>query len=206
MNLAAVAGLSSRSIGGVWYRAIDPQHLPEALSYSHIRRFASRYYEGPTAAIPFDIVYLAENPLVALFEVEALFGSPLTAGGVTANPARSWVIINAQVQLTKVADLTDVSAAHSPLSTTAQELTGDWRGYRQRGATTSVSTPVGCAPTQELGAALDASALFEGFLTLSAKMPWQMVLGVFPGRIGAGNFVRYGYVDFSGTMQTVQLP
>jgi hypothetical protein len=132
MNLAALAGLPSRSIEGVWYRAIDPQHLPAALSYSHTRRFASRYYEGPTAKTLFDIVYLAENPLVALFEVEALFGSPLTAGGVTANPARSWVIINAQVRLTKVADLTDVSASHSPLSTTAQELTGDWKGYRQR--------------------------------------------------------------------------
>ena len=91
MNLAAVAGLGARSIAGVWYRAVDPKYLAAALGYSHARRSASRYYEGPTAALPFDIVYWAENPLVALFEVEALFGSPLTQGGLTANPARSWL-------------------------------------------------------------------------------------------------------------------
>jgi hypothetical protein len=84
----------------------------------------------------------------------------------------------------KVADLTAVSAAHSPLSTTA----------------------TGPAPTQELGAALYRSGLFEGFLAISAKMPWRMVLGVFPGRVGAGNFVRYSYVDSAGATQTLQFP
>jgi hypothetical protein len=183
MNLAAAAGLPTCSIKAVWYRAVDPRYLPTALHYSHTRLFASRYYEGPTAAVPFEIVYLAENPLVALFEVEALFGSPLIPGGLIANPARSWLTINAQVQLTKVADLTDVSGSQMPLSTTAQELTGDWKGYRQRSASTSVSVPVGAAPTHELGAALYSSGLFEGFITISAKMPYQMVLGVFPARV-----------------------
>jgi hypothetical protein len=79
MNLAAVAGLPARSIAGVRYRAVDPKYLSTALGYSHTSRFASRYYEGPTAAAPVEIVYLAENPLVALFEVGALFGSPLTS-------------------------------------------------------------------------------------------------------------------------------
>ena len=77
MNLAAVAGLPFRPIAAVWYRAVEPRHLPTALSYSHTRRYPSRYYEGPSSAAPFDTVYLAENPLVASFEVEALFGSPL---------------------------------------------------------------------------------------------------------------------------------
>ena len=88
MNLAAVAGLSYRSVTAVWYRAVDPRYLPTALAYSHTRLFASRYYEGPHSTLPFDIIYLAENPLVALFEVEALFGSPLTPGGLVANPSR----------------------------------------------------------------------------------------------------------------------
>jgi RES domain-containing protein len=206
MNLAAVAGLPSRPIVGVWYRAIDPQHLRAALGYSHTRRFPSRYYEGQNAAATFDIVYLAENPMVAQFEVGALFGSPLTAGGVMANPARSWLTINAQVQLTKVVDLTDVPGAHVPLATSAQELTGDWKGYRDRNASASVSAPVGSAPTQDLGAALHASGLFEGFLAISAKLPWQMVLGVFPGRVGVGSFVRYSYLDPTGNTQTFQIP
>ena len=206
MNLAVVAGLRSRSVAGILYRAVDPKYLATALGYSHAHLSASRYYEGPAAAVPFDTVYLAENPLVALFEVEALFGSPLTPGGLTANPARSWLTINAQVQLTRVADLTDVTGSHSPLSTTAQELTGDWKGYRQRNAGTSVAAPVGAARTQALGAALEANGLFEGFLAISAKMPWQMVLGVFPGRVSAGNFVRYSYQDSAGVTQTIQIP
>jgi hypothetical protein len=206
MNLAAVAGLPSRPIVGVWYRAVDPQYLRAALGYSHTRWSPSRYCEGQAAAAPFDIVYLAENPMVAQFEVGALFGSPLIAGGVTANPARSWLTINAQVQLTRVADLTDVPGAHLPLSTSAQELTGDWKGYRDRNVGASVSAPIGSAPTQELGAALHASGLFEGFLAVSAKLPWQMVLGVFPGRVGVGNFVRYGYLDPAGSAQTFQIP
>jgi hypothetical protein len=206
MNVATVNGLPRRSIAAVWYRAVDPRYLPAALAYSHTRLFASRYYEGPTAAVPFEIVYLAENPLVALFEVEALFGSPLIPGGLIANPARSWLTMNAQVQLTTVADLTDVPGAQITLATTAQELTGDWKGYRQRSASTSVSAPVGAAPTHDLGAALHASGLFEGFLTISAKMPYQMVLGVFPGRIAKGNYVRYSYVDPAGRTQTLQIP
>jgi hypothetical protein len=149
---------------------------------------------------------LAENHEVALFEVGALNGSPLIPGGVVANPARSWLMINAQVQLTRVADLTAVPGSHSPLSTSAQELTGDWRGYGQRSANTSVSAPVGAAPTQELGAALHASESFEGFLAVSAKLPYQMVLGVFPGRVAKGNFVRYSFVDSAGQTESLQIP
>jgi RES domain-containing protein len=206
MNLAAVAGLASRSITAVWYRAVDPRYLPTALNYSHTRLFASRYYEGRSAATPFDIVYLAENPLVALFEAEALFGSPLIPGGLIANPARSWLTINADLQITRVADLTNVSDSQMPLLTSAQELTGDWKGYRQRSASTGVSTPVGVAPTQELGATLHSSGLFEGFLTISAKMPYQRVLGLFPERLTKGSFVRYTYVDSAGRTQTLHIP
>jgi hypothetical protein len=205
MNLPAVAGLPSRSIAAVWYRAVDPQYLSAALNFSHTRLSPSRYYDPGTAANPFDILYLAENPLVALLEVEALFGSPAIPGGVTANPARSWLIINAHVQLTKVADLTDVSCAQTPLSTTAQELTGDWKGYRQRSAGGSVPLPVGAAPTQELGEALYAHG-FEAFLTISARMPYQTILAVFPNRVAQGNYLRYNYVDLAGHTQTLHIP
>lgn len=206
MNLGAVNGLPTRPVAAVWYRAVDPKYLPTALNYSHTRLFASRYYERPQSSQQFDLVYLAENQLVALLEVEGLFGSPAIPGGLVPNPSRSWLTINAQVQLSAVADLTDVSGSHVPLSTTAQELTGDWKGYTQRNATTGVSTPVGTAPTQELGAALFHSGVFEGFVTISAKMPYQRVLGVFPGRVSRGNYVRYTYVDPAGRMQVQQIP
>jgi hypothetical protein len=198
MNLSAVAALPSRPIASVWYRAVRPQHLPDSLNYSHTRLFASRYYEGPTSPILFDTLYLAENPLVAQFEVGALFGSPLVRGRLIPNPADSWLIVNAEVQLTKVADLTDARGSHAPLLTTAQELTGDWEQYSPR---TGV-----IAPTQQLGAALYTSGLVEGFLTISAKLPYQKVLGVFPERITKGNFVRYRYQDSAGQTQILQIP
>jgi hypothetical protein len=138
--------------------------------------------------VPFDVLYLAENPVLALFEVEAMYGSPTVPGGAIPNPACSFVIINAHVQLSRVADLTDVAGSHAPLSTTAQELTGDWRGYHQRSAGTSVPAPLGATPTQDLGAALYATGIFEGFLAISAKLPYQMVLGVFPAHVAPGNF------------------
>jgi hypothetical protein len=206
MNLSAVGGLPCRPITAVWYRAVEPQHLPEVLGYSHARRFASRFFEGPHAATPFDILYLAENPLVALFEVGALYGSLLIPGNVVANPAQSWLTINTHVQLTRVADLTDVSGSQIPLSTTAQELTGDWLGYQLRSTSTSVSAPKGIAPTQELGAEIYRSGVFEGFLTVSAKVPYQTVLGVFPERIANGNFVRHSYTDSSGRLRVIQIP
>jgi hypothetical protein len=136
MNFATVAGLPSRSITAVWYRAVDPRYLPTALGYSHTRLFASRYYEGPTAGTQFEIVYVAENPLVALFEVEALFGSPLIPGGLIPNPPRSWLTINAQVQLTRVADL--------PMWVPTQPYRPQHKSLRETGRATgsAVLTPV----------------------------------------------------------------
>ena len=206
MNLAAVAGLPAIPVTSVWYRAIKPGHLATALKYSHTHLFPSRYYEGPTAATPFNIFYLAENPLLARLEVGAMFGSPSEPGGLIANPAGSWLILNAEVRLTRVADLTNVRGSHEALSTTAQELTGDWRGYRQRSAQTSVSSPCGVSPTQELGAALFSSGLFEGFLAISAKLPYQRILGIFPRKLSEAGFVRYRYEDAAGQMQIHEIP
>jgi len=206
MNLSAVAEIPCRPLVATWYRAVPPQYLASALNYPHARLAASRYYPGPGTVEPFDILYFAETPELVLFEVGAQFGSPLVPGGVVANPSASWLIINAQVQLSNVADLTDSLQTPELLATTAQELTGDWDGYRLRSARTSVAGPIGIAPTQALGAALHASGEFEAFLAISAKMPYQKVLGVFPERIAEGNFIRYSYPDATGQMQNLQIP
>jgi len=108
--------------------------------------------------------------------------------------------------LTKVADLTAVAGSHVPLSTSAHELTGDWRGYQQRISSASVSGPIGTAPTQDLGAALYADGSFEGFLTISAKLPYHLVLGAFPDRIHRGNFVRFNYQNSHHQSETLQIP
>ena len=99
-----------------------------------------------------------------------------------ANPRRPWTVINVQVQLQDVADLTQVSQ-QMLLATTAQELTGDWYGYQQRSALTSVSQPLAPHRPQALGAALFAVNGLEGFLTLSARLPYHKNLVVFPQKL-----------------------
>jgi hypothetical protein len=89
-----------------------------------------------------------------------------------------------------VADLTDLTEQHR-LATTAQELTGDWRGYLLRGPTTPVSRPNGLAPTQLLGAALHGVPGLEGFRTLSAKVPTLMNLVVFPDKLQPGSQIAF---------------
>jgi hypothetical protein len=128
--------------------------------------------------------------MVALFEVRALFGSPTQPGGIIANPRQPWTVLNVSVQLQDVADLTQVSH-QGLLATTAQEITGDWHGYQQRSALTSVTQPVGAAPTQELGAALYALSGLEGFLTLSAKLSYHRILVVFPDKLRRGSRIEF---------------
>jgi hypothetical protein len=70
-------------------------------------------------------------------------------------------------------------------------LTGDWRGYAQRSFATSVSVPTGDAPTQELGAALFADPNIEGFLTVSAKVPYCPSLAIFVEHLQFGSEIVF---------------
>jgi RES domain-containing protein len=151
VNLSACSALARGPEAGVWYRAIQPQHWQTALSTVQSKVIPSRFNAGPTASPQFEILYLSENHTVALFEVEALFGSPWQPTGLLiSNPKQAWIIINVTVRLQNVADLTQVSQQNL-LGTMAQELTGDWRGYQQRNSTMSVSQPVGIAPLTRVG-------------------------------------------------------
>jgi hypothetical protein len=46
-----------------------------------------------------------------------LGGSPMSPGIVIANPRHSWMIINVNLQLQKIVDLTDVAAVQTALET-----------------------------------------------------------------------------------------
>jgi hypothetical protein len=96
------------------------------------------------------------------------------------------VIINVQVTLQAVADLTLVGEQRR-LGTTAQELTGDWEAYGTRTPSSSVPEPTGTAPTQDLGEALFWTKGVEGFRTVSAKAPCQQNLVVFPQKLLQGS-------------------
>ena len=190
MNTASCPSLHTRSESGTWFRAIQPHFLSTALNTSHTKTISSRFNVGASTKPQFELLYLAENHMVALFEVQALLGSPMTPGGVVPHPRRAWTILNVNVSLHDIVDLTD-PAVQATLSSSAQELTGDWRGYQLRNPHSSVIGPVGTAPTQELGAALYLVSGVEGFRTLSAKLSDQMVLVVFPQKLQPGSFVQF---------------
>ena len=142
MNLHNCGLLPAHPEGGTWFRAIQPHFLKTALATSHTRSVASRYNAGAVSSSPFDILYLAENHLVALFEVQALLGNPWISGGIVPHPRKAWTVLNVNVRLSSIVNLND-PRNQSLLSTSAQELTGDWRGYQLRNPSSSVSSPTG---------------------------------------------------------------
>jgi hypothetical protein len=150
----------------------------------------SRFSAGLDANPPFDILYLTETPQVAQFEIGALAGDPLTIGGTLHAPG-SFGVVRVDVVLQQVVDLTLVSQQEL-IETTAQELTGDWRGYQLRTSrAASIQGPVGTAPTQDLGEALFAVPGIEGFRTLSAKLPYHRNLVIFPQKMFKGSSLKF---------------
>ena len=134
--------------------------------------------------------------MVALFEVQALLGSPY--GTWVPNPYQAWIILNVDITLHDIADLTRVSQQHL-IDTTIQELTGDWRGYQLRTPATSAIQPTGPpAPPQELGEALFFVPDLEGLLTASARVPTRMNLVVFPDKLHPHSSIEYK--DHTGTV------
>ena len=190
MNLAAVNRLVTAPLTGMWYRAIQPQHRVSSLKISHSRVISSRFNQGAASNPQYSLLYLAENHVVALFEAQAVFGSTTSPPGIIPHPLRAFITINVRVQLDEVADLSD-PGNQTLLDTSAQELTGDWNGYHARSALTSVSGPLAPAPTQDLGASLNARPMLEGFLTVSAKLPTYRNLVVFPQNLSARSFVEF---------------
>ena len=153
MRLSACRRLTLRPINAIWYRAIATKHWKTALRTDYTPRVTTRFNPGKAAKIPFEIFYLGENQLVALYEVGAIFGPPIQP---VPNPQQSKMVpIDVSVILQSVADLTDPSQ-RSLLDISIQELTGNWDTYAP-----------GDAPTQRLGAALYATKNVEGFLTIS---------------------------------------
>jgi RES domain-containing protein len=173
MKLSACKSLPLQPINATWYRAIALKHLPTALQTSHSADIHTRFNPGLGGKSRFEILYLAENQIVAHYEVEAIFGPPQQG---VANPRKSQVIsIGVSVRLQSVADLTD-PVQQASLETSVQELTGNWDTYYP-----------GEAPTQKLGAALFRSKNVEGFLTISARIPGCKTLIVFPQKLRTGS-------------------
>jgi hypothetical protein len=117
-------------------------------------------------------------------------GDPLAVGGTLSSPD-SFAVVHVKVVLQRVADLTLVSQQEL-IETTAEELTGDWRGYQLRTEkAATIKEPLGTAPTQDLGEALFAVPGLEGFRTLSAKLPYHRNLVIFPQKMFKGSRLEF---------------
>jgi hypothetical protein len=199
VKLTACASLSLTPEKRTWYRAINPKHAPNFVSATHTKNVASRFSPGPNTLRPFEILYFSESHQVALYEVEALLGS-IHKGVTLPNPNQSWLVINVDVLLHSITDLTDVASLRR-LGTNAQELTGDWSGYELRAKSGSVRGSVRAAPTQDLGEALFSTPQIEGFRAISSKIPTQMNPVVFPEKLLPGSKIIY--TDHTGKTYVV---
>jgi len=136
----------------------------------------------------FQILYFAEDHQTARFEFGAMVGSPHIPGRAIPNPGVPALVLNVQITLQQVFDLTQVRSAQVPLQTTDR--------YQSRSPMTSVTAPIGLAETQTLGEALFQTGI-EGFRSLSAKIPYARTLMVFPTNLRRGSSIVY--ID-SGTV------
>lgn len=137
MNLGQCGHLHRRPLQGTWIRALHPRFLANPLATAHSPTHATRFSPGTPADPAFEILYLAEDAAVALFEVQALLGSAYPGAVFVPNPAGGpWTLIDVQVYLQAVVDLTRRTSRHL-LGTSAQELTGDWRARMAQAEPTS---------------------------------------------------------------------
>jgi hypothetical protein len=177
--------------------------LGSAISTKHTPRITTRFSPGSPSNPTFEILYLAENPMVALFEAQSLYGSPTKPGGVVPNPTRAVVTMNIAVKISDTVDLTDPGEANL-LDTNAQELTGDWLSFSNRAGG---APHAGRSPTQELGEELYRLGAFKGFVSFSAKLPDYRVLGVFTSQLVPGSDeIKYSYRDGHGALRTISIP
>jgi hypothetical protein len=192
MNLGACGALPRFPERAVWFRAIQPQFWPTALETVHTTTSPTRFNPGTPADPSFPVLYLSETHVVALLEVDGLLGSTYSGGFLLSNPYATWTVLNVQVLLHEIVDLTDV-AAQDILETTAQELTGDWEAYYNRGPTSSIKLPSGPAPTQLLGKAIHSLIGVEGMRVPSAKDATHMNLVIFADKLRPGSSVVFHY-------------
>jgi RES domain-containing protein len=188
MKLQRCWTLTRFPVQGIWYRAVEAQHASTPLASTHTARRAGRFQDGSPQRPGIEVIYLTDNPQVALYEVRAVIGSPLPGQDSAPNPnPRAWTIYPITVALQSVADLT-LDAQLQSLDTSVQELTGDWFGYTLRPQHQNAPPPYFThVPTQQLAITLHQTDLFEGLMSYSAVDPRHRNLIVFPAALQKGS-------------------
>jgi hypothetical protein len=154
MRLSACRRLELGPLTGTWYRAIRQEHWETRLSARHTITVTTRFSAGSPANPAYQVLYLAQDHQLALFEVRALGGSPEAP---IPDPRMTWTVLPLVVTLRAVADLTD-PVEQRQIGMSAQELTGKWDQHKGSER----------APTQRLGAALFELPGLDGFLVPTA--------------------------------------
>ncbi len=127
MKLTACRHLRLEPLTGDWYRAIRHEHWETRLSARHTATATGRFNVGSVENPSYQVLYLAQDHQLALFEVSALLGKPQAP---IPNPRSTWTTLNFRVVLQAVADLTKLTELRR-IGTSAQELTGKWDQYEE---------------------------------------------------------------------------
>ena len=175
--LEAVQTLEPRLFYGQGYRVFSPKYIRSPISTQGAFGYGGRYNPKGIHAL-----YIAEDPVTGLAE-NRLIVSPQSSP--LYRPATR-ILLALEYRLQRVLDLSDTQVLEA-LSTSYQELTGDWEPYNYQGKT---------APTQQLGAAVFASGQFEAIRYPSAQNRQQHNLAVFKERLLPQSHVRV--MDASG--------
>ncbi len=169
----ALSKVSLIAVHGPWSRIVGFRHLllapgggkgaPQPLWGGAAKIRGARF----TPQGGFDSVYLAEEPVTALLEVQALV---VISGGLVPLRTAPWALVTVDGIVSNVLDLTNASILKA-LGTNQQEMTGAWA---------RAANP----PTQELAQAAYDSRRIAGIKYGSAKHPGGRNLVVFSDRLG----------------------
>jgi RES domain-containing protein len=161
----ALTGCPRIRVKRAFYRNVDFAYVTTLLSAIGSFKTGGRY----NVKKGFEAMYLAQDPVVALFEVESIIRVGRKLHAVKLPPR---IALTIDVDFREVLDLTD-RVVRRRLSLTVSELKEPWKPFVLHGFV---------APTQTLGRAVRAAG-FEAILAPSAKMRGATNLVVFPDRM-----------------------
>jgi RES domain-containing protein len=164
--------LPSVPLEQTFFRVIHAKYAATALSAVGSYRHGGRY--NPAGA--FEVLYLADNPVTALEEVEALLRSGAALQGIKGPPR---ILLSVECVFQRVARL-DQKALQA-LNLTVADITASWREKLRRS-----ETPV----THVIGRSTFERGDVEALLVPSAKNPKMQNLAVFPDRLLEGSSLR----------------
>lgn len=178
----ALESLTTQPLSQTFFRVIHAKYAATALSSVGSYRFGGRY----NPAKSFEMLYLADSPVTALEEVDALLRTDKALQGIKGPPR---ILLSVECELGNVINLkTNLDV----LGLSVSELTLPWRDSLRRG-----ELPI----TQEIGRLAHERRDVEALLFPSAKNPDTANLAVFPDRLARTSKLRVfddsGLIDAS---------